>query len=104
MTMKIRYSPAARDDLREIKRYLILEFGASVAAKSVAKIVSDISSLKQHPNLARPLSDKTGRETNYLYFLAGRYYIAILSEAPDVFSVIRVLDGRTDYVKTIFGE
>lgn len=39
--MKIRYSPAARDDLRQLKSYLTLEFGASVAAKSLAKIVSD---------------------------------------------------------------
>ena len=104
MTMTIRYSPAARDDLRELRCYLTLEFGASVASKSLAKIVSDISSLKRHRHLARPLSAKTGRETDYLYFLAGRYSIAILSETPGVFSVIRVLDGRTDYVKTVFGE
>ena len=102
--MTIRYSPAARDDLRELRSYLMLEFGAAVASKSLAKIVSDISSLKRHRRLARPLSAKTGRETDYLYFLAGRYSIAILSETPGVFSVIRVLDIRTDYVRTIFGE
>ena len=102
--MTIRYSPAARDDLREFRSYLTLEFGAAVASKSLAKIVSDISSLKRHRRLARPLSAKTGRETDYLYFLAGRYSIAMLSETPGVFSVIRVLDVRTDYVRTIFGE
>lgn len=102
--MKIRYSPAARDDLRQLKSYLTLEFGASVAAKSLAKIVSDISSLRRCRHLARPLSAKTGRKTDYRYFLVGKYSIVILSEFQDGFSVIRVLDGRTDYVKTIFGE
>ena len=82
--MKIRYSPAARDDLRTLKRYLTDEFGAAVAAKTISKIVSDISSLKRHKHLARPLSDKIGRPTDYLYFLCGRYAIAILAESPDV--------------------
>ena len=101
--MKIRYSPAARDDLRTLKRYLTDEFGAAVAAKTISKIVSDISSLKRHKHLARPLADKIGRATDYLYFLCGRYSIAILAEAPDVYSILRILDGRTDYAATIFG-
>ena len=33
--MKIRYSPAARDDLRQLKACLTVEFDAAVAAKSV---------------------------------------------------------------------
>lgn len=102
--MTIRYSPAAREDLRQLKSYLTLEFGTAVASKSLARIVSDISSLKRHRHLARPLSAKVGRDTDYLYFLAGKYSIVILSEGEDVFSVLRILDGRTDYVKTIFGE
>lgn len=102
--MKIRYSPAARDDLRALKRYLTDEFGAAVAAKTISKIVSDISSLKRHKHLARPLADKIGRVTDYLYFMCGRYSIAILAEEPDVYSILRILDGRTDYAATIFGD
>ena len=30
--------------------------------------------------------------------------IAILAEAPDVYSILRILDGRTDYAATIFGK
>lgn len=102
--MKIRYSPSARDDLRQLKAYLTMQFGAVVAAKSVAKIISDISTLKRHRSLARALSDKVGRETPYLYLLCGKYSIAILSEDANLYSVVRILDGRTDYVKTIFGD
>lgn len=101
--MKIRYSPAAREDLRSLKEYLTLEFGAVVATKSLSKIVADISSLKNHRLLARPLSAKVGRDTDYLYFLAGKRSIAILSEDGDILSVVRVLDGRTDYVRAVFG-
>jgi len=101
--MKIRYSPAARNDLLELRRYITSEFGAAVAAKSTAKIVSDISSLKRHPALMRPLSDKIARQSAYSYFLCGKYSIAILAVSADVISVVRVLDGRTDYATTVFG-
>lgn len=101
--MRIRYSPAAREDLRELRRYLAFEFDATVAARSLGKIVADLSSLKRHPALMRPLSDKIARPSKYMYFLCGKYSIAILDAKADVISVVRVLDGRTDYVKTIFG-
>ena len=101
--MKIRYSPAARVDLRELRLYITSEFGAVVAAKSLGKIVSDISSLKRHPALMRPLSDKIARPSAYSYFFCGKYSIAILSVESDVISVVRVLDGRTDYATTVFG-
>ena len=102
--MNIRYSPAARNDLRQLKVYLTAEFGTVVAAKSIAKIVSDIATLKRHRSLARPLSGKVGRDTPYLYLLCGRYSIAILSEGADTYSIVRILDGRTDYAKTVFGD
>jgi plasmid stabilization system protein ParE len=101
--MTIRYSPAAREDLRALRRYLVDEFGAAVADRSVQKIVSDIALVKQQPNLLRPLADKIGRVTGYKYFLCGRYSIAIIEHAPRVISVLRILDGRTDYCTTIFG-
>jgi len=101
--MKIRYSPAARSDLLELRRYIASEFGAAVAAKSMGKIVSDISSLKRHPALMRPLSDKIARSSAYSYFLCGKYSIAILAVAGSLISVVRVLDGRTDYATTVFG-
>ena len=100
--MKLRYSPAARDDLRQLKAYLTTEFGAAVAAKSAAKSVSEISALKRHRSLARPLSGKVGRDTPYLYLLCGKHSIAILSKDGNLYSVVRILDGRTDYAKTAF--
>jgi len=51
----------------------------------------------------RPLSDKMARPSAYSYFLCGKYSIAILAVSADVISVVRVLDGRTDYATTVFG-
>lgn len=102
--MRIRYSPAAREDLRELRRYLSGEFGAAVADRSVRQIVRDISTLKRHPGLLRPLADKIKRPTDYQYLLCGKYSIAISLLEPEVISILRVIDGRTDYATTVFGE
>ena len=102
--MRIRYSPAAREDLRELRRYLAGEFGAAVADKSVRQMVRDISTLARHPGLLRPLADKIKRPTDYQYFLCGKYSIAISLLEPNVISILRVLDGRTDYATMVFGE
>lgn len=101
--MMIRYSPAARADLRELRGYLTGEFGAGVADKSVQKILKDISSLKGMPDLMRPLADKIKRPTDFRYYVCGKYSVAILLEDSTTISVIRILDGRTDYATTVFG-
>jgi len=69
----------------------------------VRKIVTDISALKRHPNLLRPLEDKIGRPTDFQYYLCGKYSIAISLSDDRVISIVRILDGRTDYAATVFG-
>lgn len=102
--MRIRYSPAAREDLRELRRYLVGAFGATVADTAVRGIVTDISRLKRYPGLLRPLLDKVQRPTEYRYCLCGKYSIVIAFLEPEVISVVRILDERTDYVATVFAE
>ena len=103
--MTIRYTPAARDDLRAVKAWIIGEFGdAAVADKAVVDIIKGIAVLKRNPQLARPLQDKVHRKTPYKYILCGKYSIAILRVDAELASVIRILDTRTDYIRTIFGD
>jgi len=100
--MTLRYTPAARDDLRHIRDYLAGEFGAEVAAKTLAKIVGNLSGLKSFPKLMGPLSEKIRRPTRYKYYLCSKLSIAILSCRGDCISVIRILDTRSDYAAIVF--
>lgn len=103
--MTIRYTPAARDDLRAVKAWVIGEFGdAAVADKAVVDIIKGIAVLKRNPQLARPLQDKIHRKTDCKYILCGKRSITILRLDANLASVIRILDTRTDYVRTIFGD
>ncbi len=102
--MTLRYTPAAVADLRNLRAYLTDEFGITVAQKTIAKLVEDISSLKTFPGLMRPLSDKILRETSYKYFLCGKLSVAILLEENSIISVLRILDQRSDTMTQIFTE
>ena len=71
--------------------------------QGVRKIVADIAALKCYPNLLRPLADKIERQTDFLYYLCGRYSIAISLVEAETISIVRILDGRSDYVTEVFG-
>ena len=55
-------------------------------------------------SLRAPLQDKVHRKTDYKYILCGKYSIAILRAEAELAFVIRILDTRTDYIRTIFGD
>lgn len=100
--MKIRYTPAAVSDLRELRAYLTEEFDADVASNTLSKIVENISVLKDFPGLMMDLSDKIHRRTKYKYCLCGKLSIAVLSCDSEFISVLRILDTRSDYASVIF--
>ncbi len=102
--MTLRYTPAAVADLRNLRVYLADEFGATIAQKTITKLIEDIFSLKTFPGLMRPLSDKILRETSYKYFLCGKLSVAILLKENTTISVLRILDQRSDTITQIFVE
>lgn len=100
--MRLRYTPQARTDLREIQAYLTGELANPQAAARTAKqLLQSCQRLKLYPQLGPALTEKIGRETNLRYLVSGNYLIFYRAEAPYV-SVLRILDGRTDYLRVLF--
>ncbi len=56
--------------------------------------------LKEHPLLGLALREKIGRATDLRYLIQGNYLIFYRVSA-EVLSVIRILDGRTDYLRLL---
>lgn len=99
--MKIVYTPAAREDLREIKSYITNELKNPIAANNVTKkIINNIHTLSDFPQLGISVQEKTGRETDARCLISGNYGV-IYSCDNDV-KIIRILDLRTDYMHLIF--
>ena len=97
-----RYTPAAREDLRELHGYIARELQNPAAAdRTVLSVLESCSRLKEQPLMGPELSRRIGRTTDLRYLICGKR-IAFYRIEHDVISVLRILDGRTDYLRILF--
>lgn len=100
--MTIRYTPQARQNLRELEQYLSVELKNPGAARNVVgRIVRDNAALKRFPHMGMSLAAKTGIETDLLYRITGKHLVFYRNEDQTI-SIARILDGRQDYMKILF--
>ncbi len=100
--MKIVYSPQAREDLREIRDYIAHILKNPLAAKNITdKIIKSTHLLSDQPHLGIDVAEKTGRATDYRCLFSSNYGVFYIPR-NDIIEVIRILDLRTDYMRTIF--
>lgn len=100
---KLRITPAAASDLAEIKAYISLELHNPQAAQRIVKsITHDLRHLQQNPHIGFSVSAKTARETDLRALLSGNYFLFYRVEIEAV-QVARILDGRQDYLRVLFG-
>ena len=99
-----RYTPEAENDLAEIKDYLTGDLGNPTAAfNTVGKITKRIRGLEQFPEMGARLSSIIGVDTDYRYLVCAGYIAFYRFDGNDV-CIVRVLYGRRDYAKLLFGE
>ena len=103
--MTIKYRPAAIADLRRTVDYLSLELKNPKAANRLkTKILRSISHLKTHPHLGGRLSEKAeGCETE-IRFLVVESQLVFYKVKGSTVEIVRILDGRTDYLMRVFSE
>ena len=102
--MKIRVSPTALNDLKEIKSYIENDLSNPIAANNVVKrIIDDYSRLEISPHMGPSLSTKVPFDTDYCFIVSGNYLVFYKVE-DDYISVNRILYGRRDYIKIIFDD
>ena len=101
--MKVHLSPMARQDLQDIQAYITNNLANPIAAKHVlSRIMKRIRVLSGSPRIGAPLSAIVDVETNYRYLLCGNYTAFYRIETDGVY-VDRVLYGRRDFMRILFG-
>jgi addiction module RelE/StbE family toxin len=101
---KLRLSPLAQEDLQAIKRYIADELqNPQAAINTVAQITKKLRNLEDFPSMGAPLASKIDIETDYRFLVCGSY-MAFYRYDGEVVHIIRILYGRRDYVKILFGE
>ena len=103
--MKIVYKHQAVLDIRQTQEYIAQTLGNKKAAqKLVASILKAISLLADNPYMGAALAEKFEIATDVRYFVVSKQLIFYrVDEGNSVIEILRVLDGRTDYLTVLFG-
>ncbi|OPJ63824.1 type II toxin-antitoxin system RelE/ParE family toxin [Clostridium oryzae] len=99
---KVEYSPMALEDLKDIRDYILSNFGDNVAKRILKKITSDIRRLEQYPVLGVDLGKIIDVPTEYRYIFSEKNYVFYHLEF-DKIRIVRVLSEQQDYIKQLFG-
>ncbi len=101
---EIRFSPEAITDLQQTKAYITEELcNEQAAIGTVTKITKKIRMLASFPESGAPLSSIVDFETDYRFFVCDNYTAFYQIENQTV-NIIRVLYGRRNFMKILFGE
>lgn len=101
---ELRVSPEAANDLREIRQYIAAQLDVPVAAQKLfSHILKSMRGLEDFPESGLRLSSVLNIETGYRFQVCGNYLIFYRLEKQTVY-IIRILYGRRNYLKLLFGE
>ncbi len=100
--MKLSYSPQALQDIAEIKAYISASLHNVPAAKRIVGLIfKACSDLKRFPYMGFSVRDKLGIDSDTRMLICEKYFI-VYSVHEDSVLVVRVIDGRQDYMRLLF--
>ena len=101
---KINFTPAALEDMKEIKVYITDELCSDQAAiNTIQKIMERINQLADFPEIGAPLSSIICFDVPYRFLVCG-HYTAFYKYDEDEVHIIRVLYGRRNFMQVLFGK
>ena len=101
---KIYYTAESRRDLDEIWDYIASFLqNISAAERIVNRIFDDVDQLENHAEMGVKLSSKADVESGYRFLVTGSYLTFYRVHGSDVY-VDRILYGRRDYLRILFGD
>ncbi len=104
MKHKIYYSVESRRDLNEIWDYIASELqNNSAAERIVTGILDSVQQLEDFAELGAPLSSIADVEGGFRFLVVGNYLTFYRIENGEVY-IDRILYGRRDYLRILFGK
>lgn len=101
---KIYYTLEAQRDLDGIWEYIAFDLQNTAAAeRMVTRIMDDVQRLENYAEMGTPLSSIADVEIDYRFLVTGSYLTFYRVSGGDVY-VDRVLYGRRDYLRVLFGD
>ena len=104
MTNKIHYAVEARRDLDDIWDYIVTDLcNASAAERVVNDILDVVEQLENFSEMGALLASIGYVDSDYRFIVSGNYLIFYRVSGMDVY-VDRILYGRRDYLRILFGD
>lgn len=104
MKNNIYFSPAARGDLDEIWDYITSELqNPSAAENTISRILNAVEQLGNFSEIGAPLSSIAEVEGDYRVLVTGSYLTFYRAQGNVVY-IDRILYGRRDYLRILFGD
>ena len=104
MKNKIHYAVEARRDLDDIWDYIVTDLcNASAAERVVNDILDVVEQLENFSEMGALLASIANVDSDYRYLISGNYLIFYRVYGMDVY-VDRILYGRRDYLRILFGD
>ena len=100
---KVRYSQLAYEDLEKIGDYIAGELKNPLAARNTVNRIQDaIDRLTDFPESGAPLVTYYDAARGYRFLICGNY-LAFYRMVDSIVYIDRILYGRRDYMKILFG-
>lgn len=104
MKNKIHYSAEARRDLDDIWDYIVTDLcNASAAERIVSDIMDTVDQLENFSEMGALLASIANVDSDYRFLVSGNYLIFYRVSGMNVY-VDRILYGRRDYLRILFGD
>ena len=105
MKLPIEYKSAALRDLTQKKEYLETVLKNRQAAQKLAStVLQAVSLLGSNPYMGAELKSKYDVDTDLRFFIVAKQLVFYRVVDKSLISVIRILDGRQDYMALLFGD
>ena len=104
MKNKIHYSAEARRDLDDIWDYIVTDLcNDSAAERVVSDIMDAVDQLENFSEMGALLASIANVDSDYRFLVSGNYLIFYRISGTDIY-VDRILYGRRDYLRILFGD
>ena len=104
MKNKIHYAVEARRDLDDIWDYIVTDLcNASAAERVFNDILDVVEQLENFSEMGALLASIANVDSDYRFIVSGNYLIFYRVSGMDVY-VDRILYGRRDYLRILFGD
>ena len=104
MKNKIHYAVEARRDLDDIWDYIVTDLCNASAAERVVNDILDVAEqLESFSEMGALLASIANVDSDYRFIVSGNYLIFYRVSGMDVY-VDRILYGRRDYLRILFGD